>query len=77
MKVLKYSIIAKLIIKKHKRDVEIIFLVIKNIKKSKKAIFFKGTFTLIKASQEVNKQHCKILTFEYPIMSQYNFSKIN
>ena len=33
MKVLKYSIIAKLTIKKDKRDVEIIYLVIKNIKK--------------------------------------------
>ena len=33
MKVLKNSIIAKLIIKKHKRDVENIFSVVKNIKK--------------------------------------------
>ena len=44
MEVLKYSIIAKFIIKKHKRDVEIIFSVIKNVKKIKKTIFFKGTF---------------------------------
>ena len=36
MKVLKYDIIAKLIIKKHKRDVEIIFEVIRNIKKIKR-----------------------------------------
>ena len=57
MKVLKCSIIAKLTIKKDKREVEIIFLVIKNIKKIKKAIFFKGTFPLIKSSQKVNKQH--------------------
>ena len=41
MKVLKYSIIAKLIIKKHKRDVEIIFPVIKNIKAVKCNIFYK------------------------------------
>ena len=39
MKVLKYNIIAKLIINKHKRDVEIIFSVIKNIKKQKDNIF--------------------------------------
>ena len=77
MKVLKYSIIAKLIIKKHKRDAEIIFSVIKNIKKNKKTIFFEGTLPLIIAFQKVNKQHCKILTFKYPIMSQYNYPKIN
>ena len=75
MKVLKYSIIAKLINKKHKRDVEIIFSVIKNIKKKKKVIFLKGTFAVIKASQEVNKQHCKILIFEYPILSRYTCRK--
>ena len=39
MKVLKYSIIAKLIIKKNKRDVEIIFAVIKKIKKVKRQYF--------------------------------------
>ena len=77
MKVLKYSIIAKLIIKKHKRDAEIIFSVIKNIKKNKKTIFFEGTLPLIIAFQKVNKQHCKILTFKYPIMSQHNYPKIN
>ena len=77
MKVLKYNIIAKLIIKKHKRDAEIIFSVIKNIKKNKKIIFFEGTLPLIIAFQKVNKQHCKILTFKYPIMSQYNYPKIN
>ena len=76
MKVLEYSIMTKLIIKNHKRNVEMIFSV-KDIKKYKKAIFFKGTFPLIKASQEVNKQHCKILTLEYPIVSQYNYPKIN
>ena len=42
MKVLKYSIIAKLIIKKHKRDVEINFSVIKNIKKIKRQYFLKA-----------------------------------
>ena len=77
MKVLKYNIIAKLIIKKHKRDAEIIFSVIKNIKKNKKTIFFEGTLPLIIAFQKVNKQHCKILTFKYPIMSQHNYPKIN
>ena len=46
MKVLKYTIIAKLIIKKDKRDAEIIFSVIK-ILKNKKAISFKGTFPLM------------------------------
>ena len=39
MKVLKYSIIAKLIIKKNKRDVDIIFPVIKKIKKVKRQYF--------------------------------------
>ena len=33
MKVLKYNIFAKLIIEKRKRDVKIIFLMIKNIEK--------------------------------------------
>ena len=37
---------------------------------------FKCSFPLIKVSQKVNKQHCKILTFEYPNMSQYNYPKI-
>ena len=50
---------------------------IKNIKKNKKTIFLKGIFRLIKASQKVNKQHCEILTFEYPNMSQYNYPKIS
>ena len=76
MKVLEYSIMTKLIIKNHKRNVEMIFSV-KDIKKYKKAIFFKGTFPLIKASQEVSKEDCKILTFKYLIMSQYNYPKIN
>ena len=48
MKVLKYSIIAKLIIKKHKRDVEITFSVIKNIKKIKRQYFLKAHFHLLK-----------------------------
>ena len=48
MKVLKYSIIAKLIIKKHKRDVEIIFPVIKNIKKVKRQYFLKAYSHLLK-----------------------------
>ena len=48
MKVLKYSIIAKLIIKKDKRDVEIIFLVIKNIKKIKRQYFLKAHSHLLK-----------------------------
>ena len=39
MKVLKYSITTKLIIKKHKRDVEIFFSVIKKIKKIKRQYF--------------------------------------
>ena len=39
MKVLKYSITAKLINKKHKRDVKIIFPMIKKIKKVKKQYF--------------------------------------
>ena len=85
MEVLKYSIIAKFIIKKHKRDVEIIFSVIKNVKKIKRQYFLKvhffGTYFLrayfLKASQEVNKQFCKVLTFEYSIMSQYNYPKMN
>ena len=50
MKILKYCIIAKSIIKKGKRDAEIIFSVIKYIKKIKGQYFFKGTFPLIKAS---------------------------
>ena len=69
MKVLKYDIIAKLIIKKHKRNVEIILSVIKYIKKIKKTIFLKGTFPLIKASKNVNKHHCKVIAFEYPTIS--------
>ena len=77
MKVLKYSITTKLIIKKHKRDVEIFFSVIKNIKKIKKTIFFIGPFPLIKVFQKVNKQYCKIRTFEYPNISQYNYPKIS
>ena len=81
MEVLKYSIIAKLIIKKHKRDVEIIFSVIINIKKIKRYFLkdniFKGTFPLTKASLKVHKQHCKVLTFEYPNMCQYSYSKMN
>ena len=36
MKILKYSIIAKLITKRHKTDVEITFSMIKNIKKIKR-----------------------------------------
>ena len=81
MKVLKYSIIAKLIIKKHKRDVEIIFSVIRNIKKIKRYFLkdniLKGTFPVTKASLKVQKQHCEVLTFEYPNMCQYSYSKMN
>ena len=80
-KVLKYSIIAKLIIKKHKGDVEIIFSVIRNIKKIKRYFLkdniLKGTFPVIKASLKVHKQHCKVLIFEYPNMCQYSYSKMN
>ena len=80
-KVLKYSIIAKLIIKKHKRDVEIIFSVIRNIKKIKRYFLkdniLKGTFPVTKASLKVQKQHCEVLTFEYPNMCQYSYSKMN
>ena len=47
MKVLNYSIIAKLIIKKHKRDAEIIFSVIKNIKKIKRQYFLKAHYHLL------------------------------
>ena len=43
------------------RDVEIIFSVIENIKKNNKARFLKGISSII-----TSKQHCKILTFEYP-----------
>ena len=79
--VLKYSIIAKLIIKKHKRDVEIIFSVIRNIKKIKRYFLkdniLKGTFPVTKASLKVQKQHCEVLTFEYPNMCQYSYSKMN
>ena len=48
MKVLQYDIIAKLIIKKRKREVEIIFSVIKNIKKIKAQYFLKAHFHLLK-----------------------------
>ena len=48
MKVLKYSIIAKLTIKKDKRDVEIIYLVIENIKKIKRQYFLKAHSHLLK-----------------------------
>ena len=48
MKVLKYSIIAKLIIKKHKRGADIIFPVIKNIKKVKRQYFLKAYSHLLK-----------------------------
>ena len=39
-------------------------------------MFFKCNFPLIKVSQKVNKQHFKIVIFEYPNMSQYNYPKI-
>ena len=48
MKVLKYSIIGKVIIKKDKRDVEIIFLMIKNIKKMRRRYFLKAHSHLLK-----------------------------
>ena len=48
MKVLKYSITAKLIIKKHMRDVEIFFSVTKNIKKIKIKCFLNAIFHLLK-----------------------------
>ena len=47
------------------RDVEIIFSVIENIKKNNKPRFLKGISSII-----TSKQHCKILTFEYPYMSR-------
>ena len=62
---------------KHNRNIEIIFSVIKNIKKIKKTIFFKGTFPLIKASKKVNKQHCQILTFKYLNIPQHNYPEFN
>ena len=52
MKVLKYSIIAKLMIKKHKRDAEIIFSVIKNIYKVKRQYFLKAHSHLLKLLKE-------------------------
>ena len=42
MKVLKDNIIVKLVIKKHKKDAEMIFSVIKNIKKIKRQYFLKA-----------------------------------
>ena len=59
MKVLKHSFIAKLIIKKHKREAEIFFQWLRKLKKNKKTIFFKNTLPLIKASQKVNRQKTK------------------
>ena len=74
MKILKYSIIAK-----HKRDVKIIFSLVKNIKEIKRQYFLKAHphFVVAQISEKLNKQHCKILTFEYTNMSQYNYPKIN
>ena len=42
MKVLKDNIIVKLVTKKHKKDPEMIFSVIKNIKKIKRQYFLKA-----------------------------------
>ena len=48
MKVLEYSIIAKLIIRKHKRNVEIIFPVIKKLKNIKRQYFLNAHSQLLK-----------------------------
>ena len=77
MKSLRYSIIAHFIFQKHKRDVEIIFSVIKNIKKNNKTKNFKDTSRAMKISQKVNKKHCKILIFDYPNTSHCNYPKIS
>lgn len=74
MQLLKYGSIKNLIVEKHKKDIKITFSVIKNLKK-KTMRFFKGTFPLTKASRKVNKQYCKIFTFECPNMFQCNYPK--
>ena len=63
-----------LIIKKHKRKVEILFSDYR-YQESNKTRFFNVTFTLIPAYQK-EKQHGNVLAFEYPTIPNHNYSNI-
>ena len=74
-----------LIIKKHKRKVEILFSDYRYQESTKTRFFnvtftliprfFNVTFTLIPAYQK-KKQHGNVLAFEYPTIPNHNYSNI-
>ena len=61
---------------RNKKNTEIIMSVIK-ILKNNKTDFFKNTLLPIEAYQKVNKQCCRIFSFEYPNMSQCSYPKMS